>query len=94
MGNRIEHKVGVILNGVTGRMGANQHLMRSMVAIIQQGGVRISADEAIVPDPILVGRNAAKLDALAAQSGVSRRTTSLPSRCCIRARPRAKCLST
>ncbi len=50
-----EHKVGIIMNGVTGRMGTNQHLMRSIVAIIKQGGVKVGPDEVIMPDPILVG---------------------------------------
>jgi predicted dehydrogenase len=72
-----EHKIGIIMNGVTGRMGTNQHLMRSIVAIIRQGGVKLSDDEVIMPDPILVGRNEAKLQALAAQAGVKRVTTNL-----------------
>jgi predicted dehydrogenase len=63
------HKVGIIMNGVTGRMGTNQHLMRSIAAIRQQGGVRLSADEFILPEPILVGRNATKLAALSQQAG-------------------------
>jgi predicted dehydrogenase len=71
------HKIGIIMNGVTGRMGTNQHLQRSLLAIRQQGGVRISAEETIVPDPVLVGRNAAKLEALSAQSGGLPWTTDL-----------------
>jgi predicted dehydrogenase len=71
------HKVGIIMNGVTGRMGTNQHLMRSIVAIIEQGGIHLSDHESIMPDPILVGRNAAKLEKLAVQSGVKRWTTDL-----------------
>jgi len=71
------HKVGIIMNGVTGRMGTNQHLLRSIKAIIDQGGVRLSDSERILPDPILVGRNEAKLAALAARAGVSRYTTDL-----------------
>jgi predicted dehydrogenase len=71
------HTIGVVMNGVTGRMGTNQHLMRSIVAIRQQGGVQTPDGERIMPDPILVGRNAAKLQALAQQSGVSRWTTDL-----------------
>ncbi len=63
------------MNGVTGRMGTNQHLLRSMVAIREQGGVKISAEESIMPDPILVGRNATKLEKLCAISGVKRMTT-------------------
>ncbi len=72
-----EHRVGVIMNGVTGRMGMNQHLLRSIVPIIKQGGVRVSADEVIMPDPILVGRNPVKLEAVAARSGIEKWSTDL-----------------
>jgi predicted dehydrogenase len=71
------HSVGIIMNGVTGRMGANQHLERSVLAIIAQGGVKISDSETIVPRPILVGRNAAKLEALAREHGGLPWTTDL-----------------
>ncbi len=67
------------MNGVTGRMGTNQHLMRSIVEIIKQGGVQISPSEFIVPDPVLVGRNEIKLARLARQSGVEKYTTDLES---------------
>ena len=73
------HKIGIIMNGVTGRMGTNQHLMRSIVAIIKQGGVKISDTETIMPDPVLVGRNEAKLKKLAEMSGVEKWTTDLDS---------------
>ena len=73
------HKIGVIMNGVTGRMGTNQHLLRSIKAIREQGGVKISDSEVIMPDPILVGRSEEKLAALAARAGVSRYTTNLDS---------------
>jgi predicted dehydrogenase len=72
-----EHKIGIIMNGVTGRMGTNQHLIRSILAIIEQGGVRLNADEVIMPDPILVGRNENKLRALADVHGLSRLSTDL-----------------
>jgi predicted dehydrogenase len=72
-----EHRVGIIMNGVTGRMGMNQHLLRSIVPIIKEGGVRISPSETIMPDPILVGRNPAKLEALSAASGIEKWTTDL-----------------
>ena len=75
--NITTHQVGIIMNGVTGRMGTNQHLMRSIVEIIQQGGVRISPTETIMPDPVLVGRNAAKLEKLSSMSGVAKYTTNL-----------------
>ena len=73
------HKVGIIMNGVTGRMGTNQHLMRSIVAIIKQGGVQVSPTEFIMPDPILVGRDAVKLEKLSQMSGVAKWTTDLDS---------------
>ncbi len=72
-----EHKIGIIMNGVTGRMGTNQHLMRSIVAIREQGGVKISPNEVIMPDPVLVGRNANKLATLCKQSGVEKMTTNV-----------------
>ncbi len=70
-------KVGIIMNGVTGRMGTNQHLMRSIVEIIKQGGVQVAPDEVIMPDPVLVGRNMAKLKKLSKMSGVQKITTNL-----------------
>jgi len=73
------HKVGIIMNGVTGRMGTNQHLLRSIAEIIKQGGVKVSASEFIMPDPVLVGRDAVKLEKLAQQSGVNKFTTNLES---------------
>jgi predicted dehydrogenase len=73
------HRVGIIMNGVTGRMGKNQHLLRSIVEIIKQGGVSLSDNEVIMPDPILVGRNEAKLKALSELSGVEKYTTDLDS---------------
>jgi predicted dehydrogenase len=71
------HTVGIVMNGVTGRMGTNQHLLRSIKAIIDQGGIKLGDAERILPDPILVGRNAAKLQALASRAGVARHTTDL-----------------
>lgn len=71
------HTVGIVMNGVTGRMGTNQHLMRSLVAIIKQGGVKVGTDEVIMPDPTLVGRNPAKLEKLAETSGIRKITTDL-----------------
>jgi predicted dehydrogenase len=70
-------RLGVIMNGVTGRMGTNQHLVRSICAIRAQGGVTLSDGRRVMPDPILVGRNADKLEALARTHGVMRWTTDL-----------------
>jgi predicted dehydrogenase len=73
------HKVGIIMNGVTGRMGLNQHLRRSIWAIMQQGGVKLGPSETIMPKPILVGRNSAKLEAISAECGGLPWTTDLNS---------------
>jgi predicted dehydrogenase len=70
-----EHQIGIIMNGVTGRMGTNQHLIRSICAIRKQGGVKLANGDVIMPDPILVGRNLDKLQALAKANGVTRVTT-------------------
>ena len=69
--------IRVILNGVTGRMGTNQHLVRSILAIRQQGGVATANGDRILPEAVLVGRNADKLQRLAAAHGVERWTTDL-----------------
>jgi predicted dehydrogenase len=73
-----EHKVGIIMNGVTGRMGSNQHLKRSIEAIVRQGGVKLAHGETIMPDPILVGRDRQKLEELSNLTGFSRISTDLP----------------
>ncbi len=65
------------MNGVTGRMGTNQHYLRSILAIRKQGGVRVSDSERIMPEPILVGRNESKLAQLAAMGEGIRTTTDL-----------------
>jgi predicted dehydrogenase len=70
-------RLGVIMNGVTGRMGTNQHLVRSINAIRADGGVALRDGGRLLPDPILVGRNAAKLEALAHAHGIARWTTDL-----------------
>jgi len=70
-------RIGIILNGVTGRMGTNQHLIRSILGIIKQGGVKVSDDLTLMPDPILTGRNEEKLRALAARTGVEKYSTDI-----------------
>ncbi len=70
-------RLGVIMNGVTGRMGTNQHLVRSINAIRKEGGVLAGPGRRILPDPILVGRNEVKLAALAKAHGIARWTTDL-----------------
>jgi predicted dehydrogenase len=71
------HKVGIIMNGVTGRMGHNQHLLRSIVAIQRQGGVPIGPGDVVVPDAILIGRDPDKLQKLCSASGITRYGTDL-----------------
>jgi predicted dehydrogenase len=63
--------------GVTGRMGTNQHLVRSILAIRQAGGTLLSDGTRVMPDPILIGRNPEKVAALAQQYGISRWSTDL-----------------
>ncbi len=70
-------RLGIVMNGVTGRMGLNQHLVRSVMAIREQGGVMLPNGDRIMPDPILVGRNSDKIAALAHQYGIERFTTDL-----------------
>jgi predicted dehydrogenase len=65
------------MNGVTGRMGTNQHLVRSIVAIRAQGGVPAGPGEVLWPEPLLVGRDERKLRALAEAHGLERFTTDL-----------------
>jgi len=69
--------VGIVMNGVTGRMGRNQHLERSILAIRRQGGLELGGGEVLWPEPVLVGRDAARLRALAEAAGLSRWTTDL-----------------
>ncbi len=72
-----KHKIGIIMNGVTGRMGTNQHYIRSILAIRKLGGVKINDGEVIWPEPVLIGRNEAKLAQLATMDEGVRWTTDL-----------------
>ena len=65
-------RLGIIMHGVTGRMGMNQHLIRSIVAIRKQGGVTLSNGDRVMPDPILIGRNLDKIEALAKAHNIER----------------------
>ncbi|AXC12588.1 hypothetical protein ACPOL_3297 [Acidisarcina polymorpha] len=65
-------KIGIIMHGITGRMGYNQHLLQSIVAIRDQGGVALPNGDRVVPDPILLGRNEEKVRTLANRHGVTR----------------------
>jgi predicted dehydrogenase len=73
----MERTIGVAMNGVTGRMGTNQHLVRSVLAIRDEGGVVLPDGTRLVPEPILVGRNEEKLARLAAAHNIARFTTDL-----------------
>ncbi len=65
-------RIGIIMHGVTGRMGMNQHLIRSVLAIQEQGGIALKDGSQLVPDIIIVGRNAEKVEALAKRHGIER----------------------
>ena len=70
-------QLGIVMNGVTGRMGYRQHLVRSILAIRDSGGLELADGTRVVPEPILVGRNERKLAEMAAQHGIERWTTDL-----------------
>jgi predicted dehydrogenase len=70
-------RVGIVMNGVTGRMGYRQHLLRSVLAIREQGGLDLGDGRRITPEPILVGRNEQKLRDLAGRHGIEQWTTDL-----------------
>jgi predicted dehydrogenase len=72
-----ERRIGLVMHGVTGRMGMNQHLIRSIAAIRRNGGIALRNGDRLMPDPILVGRNREKLEALAAAHGIDRIGTDL-----------------
>ncbi|HYM03995.1 MAG TPA: Gfo/Idh/MocA family oxidoreductase [Stellaceae bacterium] len=72
-----ERRLGILMNGVTGRMGTNQHLVRSVLAIRREGGVRLKDGTRVMPDPVLVGRDREKVEGLAKAHGVERTATDL-----------------
>ncbi len=72
-----QKRIGIIMHGVTGRMGMNQHLVRSILAIRKEGGVALKDGTRLMPDPILIGRNPDKIRALAQEHGVARWGTDL-----------------
>jgi predicted dehydrogenase len=69
--------IHVAVNGVTGRMGYRQHLVRSLLAIREQGGVELGDGTVLWPEPVLVGRNASRLRDIASRHGLDRWTTDL-----------------
>ena len=70
-------RLGIVMYGVTGRMGTNQHLVRSILAIREQGGVRLADGRRVIPDPLLVGRDPRKLEDLCERHGLERWTPDL-----------------
>ncbi|MGW8649439.1 Gfo/Idh/MocA family oxidoreductase, partial [Nocardia salmonicida] len=65
----------IAMNGVTGRMGYRQHLMRSILPIRDGGGLLLADGTRVQVEPILVGRNAAKLAELADEHGIAEWST-------------------
>jgi len=72
-----EKRIGILMHGVTGRMGMNQHLIRSILEIRKQGGVALRDGTRLMPDPILLGRDAGKLEQLAKAHGLERWSTDI-----------------
>ena len=72
-----EKRIGILMHGVTGRMGTNQHLVRSIVEIRKQGGVALRDGTRLMPDPVLLGRDAGKLERLAKAHGIARWSTDI-----------------
>ena len=72
-----ERRIGIIMHGITGRMGYNQHLVRSILAIREQGGLALANGDRLLPDPMLVGRDGDKLERIARRHGLTRWTTDL-----------------
>ena len=70
-----ERRIGIIVNGATGRMGDRQHLVRSLLAIRDQGGVELEGGDRLMPDLLLVGRNEEKLRTIAERHGLKNWTT-------------------
>jgi predicted dehydrogenase len=73
----MEERIGIVMNGVTGRMGLNQHLVRSILAIRKDGGVTLKDGRRLMPEPLLVGRSESKLRAISKQHGDLLWTTDL-----------------
>ncbi|RYG86985.1 MAG: Gfo/Idh/MocA family oxidoreductase, partial [Alphaproteobacteria bacterium] len=72
-----ERRLGLIMHGVTGRMGYNQHLVRSILAIRDQGGLVLANGDRLMPDPIIVGRDREKIQRLADKHHIQRWSTDL-----------------
>lgn len=72
-----EERIGIIMNGITGRMGTRQHLARSIMAIRKEGGIKLDDGRILMPEPMLVGRNESKLKALSEEHGGLPYTTDL-----------------
>ncbi|MEO7017700.1 MAG: Gfo/Idh/MocA family oxidoreductase [Leifsonia sp.] len=76
-GDQVTETIGIIMNGVSGRMGYRQHLVRSILAIRDQGGVELSDGSRVIPVPLLVGRDKNRLQEIAERHGIERYTTDL-----------------
>ena len=72
-----QHTIRIAMNGVTGRMGYRQHLVRSILALREQGGLRLADGTVLMPEPVLVGRDPERVGALAARHGITEWSTDL-----------------
>lgn len=71
--------IRIAMNGVTGRMGYRQHLVRSLLAIRAQGGLDLGDGTVLWPEPVLVGRREHALRAMAERHGLEHWSTDLAS---------------
>jgi predicted dehydrogenase len=61
--------IRIAMNGVTGRLGTNQHLINSILAIRSEGGLPLAGGDRLMPEPVLLGRSAEKLERLSQAHG-------------------------
>src|ERR1700739_1936979 len=69
--------IQIAMNGVTGRMGRNQHLIRSILALQKEGGLQLKDGTWLYPEPVLIGRDQRRIQELASELKIARWTTDL-----------------
>ncbi len=72
-----ERRIGIVMNGITGRMGRNQHLTMAIGGIRKDGGLLLKDGTRLMPDPILLGRDAERVQAVAKAAGIEKWSTDL-----------------
>src|SRR5262249_7302288 len=77
VGSEPMRRIGIVVNGVAGRMGCRPHPARSLLAIREQGGVELRDGSRLMPELVLVGRREERVRAIAERHGLERWTTDL-----------------